>query len=402
MVARVHRRIRLQIPDRVLLVPSLVPASSLREAAEVLAAAIDPYIELAAPDTDVPTLAIGSTEGSIHVGADGFAAEVGRAPVAVSEHPAGFFGGGIGACMGAAALLRLAVGARPVFRRVSLWGFTEGVEAQAGPRRSIGALDVGDLVALIGAGAVGSAICYWLRYIGVRGEWEVVDRDVIELHNTNRGLGMLAADAGWSGGIPAGEQAYKADIAASLIGAQPVRSWYHEWAETMPTRPDLLIPEANDHGVRELVGRLGLPLMVHAATSEMWGAHLYRNGPKDRCVACLFASARNVHFTCAEGQLPTADSESTESESGDAALPFLSGAAGLLVVAALAQLEDGFLESPYNHRRLFLGDQARGSWSNTISGCEHGCRSRPRPSVRTRLNRGHRWTHLDSPDGWNS
>ncbi len=398
MASRVHRRVGLDIPDRELLVPTLVPARSLREAAESLALAIDPYIELSTPGTDVPILAIGQMSGTVHVGTDGCVAQLDRVPVAVTDRT-GVLGAGLGACMGAAALLQLAAGVCPPMRRVSLWGFTEGADADPGPSRPIGPIDVGDRVAVIGAGAVGSAVCYWLRYMGVRGIWEVVDSDLVELHNTNRGLGMLADHAGWAAGMPGGQQAHKADAAASLIGALPVHRWYHEWAETMVARPDLLILEANDHGVRETVGRLGLPLMVHAATSELWGAHLFRHGPGDRCVACLFAGTVDSRFTCAEGELPTPTPRTTDGESSDAALPFLSGAAGLLVVAALAQLEDGYLTAPHNHRRLLFDHQAPASWSNTISRCETECRNRPEQAIRTRLNRGSRWANLDASDG---
>lgn len=70
---------------------------------------------------------------------------------------------------------------------------------------------------LVGAGAVGSALCYWLAELGVTGQWSVADSDPAELHNTNRSLGLLAADAGWPDTAPAN----KAVAAASLLGAEP-------------------------------------------------------------------------------------------------------------------------------------------------------------------------------------
>ena len=72
---------------------------------------------------------------------------------------------------------------------------SEGDEADAAPEVT-GPLDVGDVL-VAGAGAVGSCLLYWLREIGVVGSWDVVDGDIIKLHNTNRSLGFMAADAGW-------------------------------------------------------------------------------------------------------------------------------------------------------------------------------------------------------------
>jgi hypothetical protein len=51
----------------------------------------------------------------------------------------------------------------------------------------------------------------------VTGQWSVADSDPAELHNTNRTLGLLAADAGWPDTAPAN----KAVAAASLLGAEP-------------------------------------------------------------------------------------------------------------------------------------------------------------------------------------
>jgi len=112
---------------------------------------------------------------------------------------------------------------------------SESDEADAGPEVT-GPLDVGDVL-VAGAGAVGSCLLYWLREIGVVGSWDVVDGDIIKLHNTNRSLGFMAADAGW----PTGDPAQKAQQAAHLISATPHVQWYHECIEIHPTsRPDLV------------------------------------------------------------------------------------------------------------------------------------------------------------------
>ena len=50
--------------------------------------------------------------------------------------------------------------------------------------------------------------------------------DLSKLHNTNRCMAMTAADAGWPGGMPGGQERYKAVVAAALIGATPYPDWY--------------------------------------------------------------------------------------------------------------------------------------------------------------------------------
>lgn len=394
MVCRIHRRVDLRVPRTDLLIPTLVPADTLPEAAQALAIAIDPYIDLAPMDPgSSPTLAVGDVEGNYWAGADGYIGHLADTPVPVNEHPASVLGAGMAACLGAAALL-LAVNGAPVrTRSVSLWGF-DNEPVGPGPRRSLGPIDVGDRVALIGAGAVGSAILYWLQLLGVRGDWTVVDGDVVKLHNTNRSIGMLPADAGWANGTPGGPVANKADIGAALIGATPVVDWYDKWVKDHGAGLDLLIPAGGERNIRRNLGLLGLPLMIQGATSPDWQVQLHRHGPADSCPACRFPAEPTADFACSTGALPvTTDAE--DEDSPDAALPFLSAAAGLLVVAALTQLEDGYLDQPVNQHGLLFGPGTQVDWWNTITSCRSECTARLPVNLRRQLNAGRRWAGLD-------
>jgi hypothetical protein len=280
-------------------------------------------------------------------------------------------------------------------RRVSLWGFGEGA-VDPGPLVAPGPIDIGDRVALIGAGAVGSAVLYWLRLLGVYGTWTVVDGDIVKLHNTNRSIGMVAADAGWPGGNPTGTAANKAEIGAALIGAQPVVGWYDDWVKHLTTRLDLLIPAGGERGIRNSLGLLGLPLLIQGATSPDWQVQLHRHGVQDSCPACRFPAEPTTEFACATGPLPIGSvTDGNGDESPDAALPFLSAAAGLLVVAALAQLESGYLAQSVNQHGLLFGPKAQLDWWNTITSCRSGCTRRLPPSLRRDLNTGRRWASLD-------
>lgn len=228
MVCRVHRRVELVVPDSDLLIPSLVSGTNFAEAAEALAVAIDPFIDLAASDEDGPSLAIGNVSGTYWLGADGYIGHLAKAPVPITGHPASILGASMAACLGSCALLLAVTGANVRARSVSLWSL-DNLRVEPGPSELITPIDVGERVVIVGAGAVGSAILYWLRLFGIRGNWTVIDGDVVKLHNTNRSLGMLAADAGWQNGLPGGAVANKAEVGAGLIGAGSVVGWYDEW-----------------------------------------------------------------------------------------------------------------------------------------------------------------------------
>ncbi|HXF37910.1 MAG TPA: hypothetical protein VNO17_12140, partial [Actinomycetota bacterium] len=100
----------------------------------------------------------------------------------------------------------------------------------------------------------------------------------VELHNTNRALTLLAADAGWPDGTPRQPGAMKATAAADLLGIDAYEGWYHEWlAENGDRRPDLVLPLANDFSVRHAIGQRGESILVHATTSPNWTAELHRH-----------------------------------------------------------------------------------------------------------------------------
>lgn len=402
MAARVHRRIHLDVPRTDLLVPALAGGGDLREAAEALAKAIDPYIDIGiGPDAPAASLGIGAVRAGIYADSCGYAAEIAATPLNMPDHPASTIGSALAACLGAASLFQMATGQRPVLRRVSLWRFQEGPDAEPGPIGLLRPVDVGDRVVIVGSGAVGSAILYWLSLVGTKGQWVVVDKDLVELHNTNRAMGLLPVHAGWSGGISDGPKAYKAKAGADLIGAEPVTEWYGDWAADMGLRPDLIIPVANQYGVREQVSQLGLPLLVHGSTSPRWTAELHRHGSQDDCITCRFPPRAFPDLSCAEGPSDPRDGQGPgwmtdrPGDGGDSALPFLSSAAGLLVVAGLCQLSSGYLEGSINLHRLLFESGIGRSWQNSHKRCRPGCHGRPSPGVRRTLNAGQRWAHID-------
>ena len=394
MLARVHRTLIVDLPDVPLVVPSVLAASdSLRAAVDGTAKAINPFIRLAGAvlDERVPCVGIGARvpaglDGYLVV--DGWRGGIGGLPAAVGREGRSLLGAGAAACVAAAFLFHRARGRHPGRHVVSLWDLNES-EDDLGPGVSW-PLDVGDVL-VIGAGAVGSGLAFWLSEVGVGSSWTFLDPDIVRLHNTNRGLGMTATDAGWPQALD-GEP--KAVVAATLLG-QRGRSCvdtYRGWlAEHPDDRPDLVIPVANEDGIRSAVMGRGEPILIHGSTSPNWTAELHRHIPGiDDCIPCRLPDVTEARFRCSDGPV---DPESRTS--GDAALPFLSGGAGLLVLAALAQLKLGALaRHPRNHWRLHL-DLGHRLVTTTCWSCSPACtRVLPR-DVRQQVRARGRWDHLD-------
>lgn len=358
MAARIHRRIRLLVPPAGLQVYPLFGGADLTDAAARAVAAIDPcndteFVTDLRDGSTAASLAIGELDGAaVYVGCEGMLAELAHSSRGVTDAGGAVFGAGLAACIGAAALLHLAAGHPVRPRRLSLWNFTDGDNAEVG-----GAVDrpinIGTVLQL-GAGAVGSGADYWLHEIGLTGDWTVVDGDRFELHNINRSLGASARHAGW----PSGEATAKAEVAAELIGATPYVGWYDEWLHEHDAdpAPDLVIPLANGRVVRPAVAARGDRLVVHATTGSGWTAELHRHLlERDDCIACRIPGEQSAQspFACAEGELPTSDGESA-----DAALPFLSAAAGLMLVRfldAMADPDSHLLAGARNHWAITFG-----------------------------------------------
>lgn len=401
MAARVHRRIRLDVPAAPLIARGLMPADDLRAAAVATALAITPVIDLleGPPGKGDPMevgVGIGARvprdldlflswhggRGSLEIAATGIE----------SCPPDSVFGAATAAVLGASALFRL-VHDQPVhpttFNPIEL---AAGV--RAGTRDHRGPIDAG-AVLVVGAGAVASAFAYWVREIGTSGLiWDFVDRDLVELHNTNRCMTMTAAHAGWPGGVQTDNPVHKADATAWAVGGQPNQQWYDEWQPAHQRRHDLVLLLANGRGVRSLVAHRGEPVLLHATTSANWTAELHRHVPgRDDCPACRLPDNTTIQMGCATGPIDVATPSSP-----DAALPFLSAAAGLLLAAAIAEMPSpAVFGDRFNHWQFDLTGA-----DPVIQPRQHpprdGCRHVQSVSIRraVQLHDPCRWDHLDT------
>lgn len=351
LMARWCRRVRIVSPQLgvdprlVRLVES--PAHDLGGLALALAQAADPFGDFA----------VGAAEGSdwirLHVGAgaappdayringQGWLALAGDAVRASEESRDGEpLGAALAACVGVAWAFRSALGdsSLPGDVRLSLWNLRGGENASNGP--PLAASEFGDIL-LVGCGAVGSGMAYLFPLVGVRGRLHLLDGDVVDVTNLNRSPLFVFTDV-------AGR---KCDVVASYLrraglDAVPVPVWFDQAVShglAFRERPDVVIPAANDRDVRRLIQNQVPPLQIYGTTGRDWQAFLGRHIPlAEDCLACRFPiqAPATPHLACGTGYVVVPNSAGV---SQDAALPFLSTAAGVLAVAELLKAVTEFL-----------------------------------------------------------
>ncbi|CCH75152.1 hypothetical protein BN11_520027 [Nostocoides australiense Ben110] len=400
MLFRVHRNIRLDLHQA-----NTAASDQLEELAFAAAAAIDPFqnprrepidgelrLHLTTnPETSdadvVGTWSGGRGEVHIH----------GARPEVPASAPHGddgdLLGAATAACLAAATTFALVHDREPSPAAINLLTRTSDVGATEDT--AVGPIDAGN-VDVIGGGAVGHALTYWANVFNVAGRWEVIDGDDAEIHNTNRCMGMTVADAGWPDGLPTGQPSKKAASAARNCGAAPIPFWYHD-LPVGRSRPDLVLVLANEHGIRETVAQSGEPLLLHATTSPNWTAELHRHVPgRDDCPACRIPSKTQATFLCSEGPANPSDQDSD-----DAALPFLSATAGLMLCTALLDLSSGrrVLDGRTNHWLVHL-ELPTGPAVQYAIHRGGACRHHLAPGVRRAIQAKHprRWDSVDDSE----
>lgn len=392
MLARVHPALAICVPDVSLVSRCPLPGETLVDACETLARAANPDIMVTtcrSPPAGALSLGIGadSPAATIHAGAMRWTARTGAEPQQITPDASSLLGVAMSVSLACGAIFRIAIGLPTVVARsFSLWTLNSSNDA-TGPSR-LDPLDVGSTW-MIGAGAVGSALAWWLQYVGVIGSWTIIDADLVDETNLNRSLGYFASHAGLTG-QPA---AAKADATSALIASStPAIGWWSDFIKDDPVAPDVVLPIANEHEVRPAIAAYGHPVVLHATTSPSWTAELHRHLiSTDDCIACRLPETA-PRFQCATG--PTSDRRDG-SPRNDAALPFLSAGAGLLLASGLAQLQEGNWGShTANHWRCWFDDSAR-VLSRTAWRCQASCSTTPPASVRRAIHGHTRWRALD-------
>lgn len=371
-LSRVHRNISISI-NPAEIVPLLIPGffSSTNFVEEVFSTmrAIDPYgahTYEKSPVARAVVVCIGDAgyfDGAIFIGAKNSIATIAKTPQIFELNNAGTArGAALAACLGAAAVFQSVVFSDFSERKFSIWNFREGEEAELGPE-SMSPINIGKIL-VVGLGAIGSGLCYWAKLFGENVDWHLIEKDVLKLHNTNRGLTFFPQDTDWFGGLASD----KIKIAEKYLKkVTSYRHWYHE-VDLSNQRFDVILCLANEFSVRKIISYLPAQIYFQATTGKNWLAQLHRHIPKsDDCIFCRTGEIKNPTFGCSGVQLDNAG------ESSDAALPFLSGLSSLMLTVALQRAHDSrFIDERKNDWRMDLKSNFKMA-SSGIRKCKDGC-----------------------------
>ena len=202
----------------------------------------------------------------------------------------------------------------------------------------------------VGAGSVGTAALYYLTLATRNFSTALIDHDEVKLHNLDRSPVFIETDIGDTK-VEATRDYLKS------VGLQDVRIDPHPlhesslWHGRPAGTPDVIIAAANEKKVRYYIEAGYPPLQLYATTGQNWQTTLLRHEPFGKaCSLCLFpADEAPTSTACAS--VPVSESDTGE-ERVDAALPFLSFAAGLMTACeTVKRLLPGF---PFNADRVFL------------------------------------------------
>jgi len=191
-------------------------------------------------------------------------------------------------------------------------------------------LNVGNVL-LVGAGSVGSSAVFSMRLNRFAGSLTIVDRDFTKIENFNRspifGRKMFGQNKA---------EALKDYLRGTPLSAMAVPLWWDQFVLERSRSSfdfDVWLPLANEFGVRLAIQNAVPPLMIHASTTSNWGVNHGRHIPgRDDCLSDRFPSeVFSEQLACASGDIDAPGGQV------DAALPFTSTFAGMLVAADLVR-----------------------------------------------------------------
>ncbi len=385
MVCRIHRSLQLSIPDGTVINQrtffGMGKKTNLKEAVYGFAKAIDPYINITWEINNNFQAGIGLGKSDFqmpwYVGFESEIVRFDKHPLPIDKHEGFSLGACLGACVASSILIKLLLGHQITPSKISAWNLRENENALSGPT-TFEPLQLGR-VAVVGAGGVGSCLAYWLRQSGYSGQWTVIDGDKAELHNTNRSLGILPSDTGWDNS----SKKHKAQLASNLLNANCHNQWYHDIVEETASA-DLILPLANEYDVRALIAQRGEDIILHATTSENWEAQLHRHiAGKDDCIVCRMP--KQGQLICSTVKIEK------NNKSSDAALPFLSATAGLLLLNGLYRLMHGeLIQEKLNCWRMLFNSN-RQIMIHSRFKCNLNCDVILPDEVRQQVNTGKQW-----------
>ena len=202
----------------------------------------------------------------------------------------------------------------------------------------------------VGAGSVGTAILYFLSFATQSFSPVLFDMDTVQIHNLDRSPLFTADDVQKKKVVVT--KRYLNQAGVKTIQAEPHALDESElWRRRVQGIPDVLIAAANERNVREVIENNFPPVQIYGTTGRNWQATVIRHIPlHDPCSVCLFPATRHEPTVCATGGV-TVERENVKKQV-DAALPFLSFAAGAMAAAEILKL--GLPGYPFTPNRVVL------------------------------------------------
>lgn len=387
LLGRMTPSVALDVPDVVVTAPLPWAGMRLRDLLERELRDADPYCRLdefqGRSDEDY-VLHIGPGPAAHVVHGDGWDLFAGPGPSSVTAMGAhNPIGPALAAVLGVSQLFVRNLSAPLVPAYYSAWSWGSPV---SGAPDLPGPLDLGR-VWCVGTGSVGTAILYFLTLATRSFSTTLFDMDRVKIENLDRSPIFRAGDVGEPKVDAAARflrDAGVVDVAAQACPLDESPLWLHRTAGT----PDLLIAAANERNVRSVIEAGYPPVQVYGTTGKNWQAAVLRHVPLvDPCSCCIFPEQTGRSTSCAEAEVVRAD------EAIDAALPFLSFAAGAMAAAELLKLAAGWVGSAPNRAFVATNPEPRISSvpMSHRAGCPCASRSRP---VYERVLGGSRYASL--------
>ena len=195
-------------------------------------------------------------------------------------------------------------------------------------------LDIGNLW-FVGAGSVGTSLLYFLRLATQALHTTLFDHDVVNIHNLDRSPIFVSTDVNSKK-----VDATKLWLNENGIDAIAEPRALHKsgiWCSRQQGAPDVLVSAANEYNVRSVIEGGFPPLQIYGTTGSNWQAAMIRHIPLlDPCSRCLFPEDKQELTLCATGSLGMLEERGADIV--DAALPFLSFAAGAMAAAEILKV----------------------------------------------------------------
>ncbi|MDX2240041.1 MAG: ThiF family adenylyltransferase [Leptolyngbyaceae cyanobacterium bins.302] len=240
-----------------------------------------------------------------------------------------------------------------------------------------------------GVGSVGTAALYFLTLLTKNFSASLIDMDRVKRYNLDRSPIFTEAHVGSFKVLVTQDYLHNLGVQNIRVDITPLHS-SALWIERTQGTPDIVLAAANEMNVRYYIESGFPPIQIYGTTGQNWQSSLIRHIPfNEACSSCLFPEENpKPQMACA-----AAATRHSSEERIDAALPFLSFAAGLMAAAEIAKLTlPGF---PFSQNRVVLNSRpfphlvpARIPKRNNCI-----CTDRSR-TVHQEMLKGSRYTHL--------